>query len=99
MEKDKTMNGEYYTCLLQRTVQEIKNKRENLTKKISSFTRTMHRPTDQQFPTVNSNIRSQYKGVSNRDITISYLYMNAPLNFLNELSISKRYLKSTFSSW
>ena len=31
-----------------------------------------------------------YKGFSNRDITISYLYMNAPLNFFNELSMSKR---------
>ena len=30
------------------------------------------------------------KGFSNRDITISYLYMNAPLNFFNELSMSKR---------
>ena len=29
------------------------------------------------------------KGFSNRDITISYLYMNAPLNFFNELSMSK----------
>ena len=33
---------------------------------------------------------SDYKGFSNRDITISYLYMNAPLNFFNELSMSKR---------
>ena len=40
-----------------------------------------------------------YKGFSNRDITISYLYMNAPLNFFNEISMSKHYLKSTFSSW
>ena len=31
-----------------------------------------------------------YKGFSNRDITISYLYMNLPLNFFNELSMSKR---------
>ena len=31
-----------------------------------------------------------FKGFSNRDITISYLYMNAPLNFFNELSMSKR---------
>ena len=30
------------------------------------------------------------KGFPNRDITISYLYMNAPLNFFNELSMSKR---------
>ena len=30
------------------------------------------------------------KGFSNRDIAISYLYMNAPLNFFNELSMSKR---------
>ena len=30
------------------------------------------------------------KGFSNRNITISYLYMNAPLNFFNELSMSKR---------
>ena len=30
------------------------------------------------------------KGFSNRDITISYLYMNAPLNVFNELSMSKR---------
>ena len=32
----------------------------------------------------------KFKGFSNRDITISYLYMNAPLNFFNELSMSKR---------
>ena len=31
-----------------------------------------------------------HKGFSNRDITISYLYMNTPLNFFNELSMSKR---------
>ena len=31
-----------------------------------------------------------YKGFPYRDITISYLYMNAPLNFYNELSMSKR---------
>ena len=30
------------------------------------------------------------KGFSNREITISYLYMNAPLNFFNELPMSKR---------
>ena len=29
------------------------------------------------------------KGFSSRDITISYRYMNAPLNFFNELSMSK----------
>ena len=29
------------------------------------------------------------KGFSNRDITISYLYKNAPLNFFNELSMVK----------
>ena len=40
----------------------------------------------------------QCKGSSNRDITISYPYMNAPLNVFNELSMSKRQLKSTFSS-
>ena len=28
-----------------------------------------------------------HKGFSNRDITISYLYMNTPLNFFNELSM------------
>ena len=30
------------------------------------------------------------KGFFNRDITIPYLYMNAPLNFFTELSMSKR---------
>ena len=33
---------------------------------------------------------SDDEGFSNRVITISYLYMNAPLNFFNELSMSKR---------
>ena len=33
------------------------------------------------------------KGFSIRGITISYLYMNAPLNFFNELSMSERQLK------
>ena len=35
-------------------------------------------------------IMKRYKEFSNRDITISYLYMNAPLNIFNELSMSKR---------
>ena len=30
------------------------------------------------------------KGFSNREVTVSYLYMNAPLKFFNELSMSKR---------
>ena len=34
--------------------------------------------------------RRPIKGFSNKDITISYFYMNAPLNFFNELSMSKR---------
>ena len=37
-----------------------------------------------------SHFINKYKGFSNRDITISYLYTNAPLNFFNELSMSKR---------
>ena len=36
------------------------------------------------------NWQNLSKGFFNRDITISYLYMNAPLNFFNELSMSKR---------
>ena len=36
------------------------------------------------------SLQDDGKGFSNRDITISYLYMNAPLNFFNELSMSKR---------
>ena len=41
--------------------------------------------------TVTSNGKlNENKGFSNTDITISYLYMNAPLNFFNELSMTKR---------
>jgi len=45
LEKGKTMTREYYSNLLTRLDEKIRDKRSGLQKKKSSFIRTMHLPT------------------------------------------------------
>jgi hypothetical protein len=46
LEKGKTMRGKYYSHLLTRLDEKIREKRPSLQKKKSSFIRTMHPPTN-----------------------------------------------------
>jgi hypothetical protein len=45
LENGKTITGEYYSNLLTRVDEKIREKRPGLQKKKSSFIRTMHPPT------------------------------------------------------
>jgi len=45
LEKGKTITGEYYSYLLTRLDEKIREKRPGLQNKKSSFIRTMHLPT------------------------------------------------------
>jgi len=45
LEKDKTITREYYSSLLTRQDEKIREKRPGLQRKKSSFIRTMHPPT------------------------------------------------------
>ena len=83
LEKGKTIDSDYYMALLDRLSAENKKKRSHMQKKKVLLHQTKKiEKLEKRW--------NECKGFSNRDITISYLYMNAPLNFFNELSMSKR---------